>query len=360
MTRPFPLPADIANGRAAARASVHVWRAAAASLRAYVTRSTPMHCAERMFGRRDTITPEILKAASAPAEIAVTGWAAEISRVAIFDMLQSITSLSAAAEVISRGLKLNMDGIGTHRVPGRVVNPAQAGAWTIEGGPAPARALAFTNAAILQPRRLSVLYPYSREQAESSNIENIVKQTLGESCGLALDAQMFSANAGDASKPAGLLAGVAPLTPTAGGGTSARDGDLKNLFAALAAQGAGKTAVLICAMPQAVTLKASLGPKWDFDIIESTALATGTVIALEIASFVSGFSAVPTFRVSHQATYHAEDTSPQQISGGTPSPAVPVRSLFQRDEIALYMDLPSACWGLRAPGHVQWISGATW
>jgi len=138
------------------------------------------------------------------------------------------------------------------------------------------------------------------------------------------------------------------------------DGDLKNLFAALAAQGAGKTAVLICAMPQAVTLKATVGPKFDFDILGATVLAAGTVVALEVASFVSGFNAVPTFRVSHQATYHAEDTSPQNITGGVPSPAAPVRSLFQRDEIALYMDLSSACWGLRAPGHAQWITGATW
>jgi len=189
MTRPL-VPEDVPGGVRAARASIYVWRAAAASLRAYVTRSTPMHCAERMF-RRDTITPEILKAATAPAEIATTGRAAEIARVAIYDMIQSITSLSAAAEVISRGLKLNMDGIGTHRVPGRVVNPAAAGAWVQEGNPAPARALAFTNAAILQPRRLSVLYAYSREQAESSNIENIVKATLGESCGLALTAKCF-------------------------------------------------------------------------------------------------------------------------------------------------------------------------
>ena len=93
-----------------------------------------------------------------------------------------------------------------------------------EDDPAPARAIAFTNAAILRPRRLSVLYTYSREQALSSNIENIVRQTLSEASGLALDAQMFSAMAGDASKPAGLLAGVAPLTPTSGGGVAARDG----------------------------------------------------------------------------------------------------------------------------------------
>jgi hypothetical protein len=329
-------------------------------LRAYVTRGTPepQHVAGKMF-KGDVITAEILKAATAPAETATTGWAQEIARVAIYDMIQSITSLSAAAEVISRGLKITMDGIATHRIPGRVVNPAQAGAWIAEGNPAPARALVFTNAAILQPRRLSVMYPFSREMAESSNIEDIVKATMSESSGLALDAQMFSATAGDASKPPGLLASVAPLTPTAGGGSAAMDGDLKNLFAALAAQGAGKTAVIIAAMPQAISLKATLGPKWDIDILASTVLAAGTVVALEIASFVSGFSAVPTFRVSNVSTYHAEDTSPQPITGGTPSPAVPVRSLFQTDSIGLYADLWAA-WGLRAPGHAQWITGATW
>jgi len=283
-------------------------------------------------------------------------------RVAIYDMLQSITSLSAAAEVISRGLKLNMDGIGTHRIPGRVVNSAQAGAWIAEGNPAPARAIAFTNAAILQPRRLSVLYAYSREQAESSDIENM-KQTLGESSGLALDAAMFSANAGDASKPPGLLFGVVPLTPTALTGTTspaqAAATDIGNLFAALAAQGAGKTAVLIASPPQAKRLEFVAGPKFSTDIIMSAVLPAGVVIALEVASFVSGFSAVPTFRVSSVSTYHAEDALPTQITGGTPSPAVPVRSLFQTDSIGLYMDLWAA-WGLRAPGHAQWLSGTTW
>jgi hypothetical protein len=354
--RSLPLPVNPFGRRL--RPATHLYRAAAAHLRSYVSRSTPLRAAEQMFGR-DIVTAEILKAASTPAETTTAGWALEIVRVAIFDMIQSITSLSAAAEVITRGLKLNMDGLGTLRVPGRVVNPTAAGAWIAEGNPAPARALSFSNAAILQPRRLSVLYTYSREQAESSNIENIVRQTLGEACGLALDAQMFSATAGDASKPAGLLAGVAPLTPASGGGVAARDGDLKNLFAALAAQGAGKTAILVCAMPQAVTLKASVGPKFDFDIVASTVLPPGTVVALEVASFVSGFSATPQFRVSNLATYHAEDTSPGQIVSPGGTLAVPVKSMFQTDSIGLYMNVWAA-WGLRAAGHAQWIQGATW
>ena len=357
MNRPFPLPQDVGIKRT--RAATYLYRAAAAHLRGYVSRGTPLRAAEQLFGR-DVVTAEILKAASTPAETTTPGWAQEIARVAIYDAVQSITSLSAAAEVIARGLRITMDHIAEHRVPGRVINAAAAaGMWVAEAGPAPARALAVTNAAILRPRRLSVLYTYSREQALSSNIENIVRQTLSEASGLALDAQMFSALAGDASKPAGLLAGVAPLAPTSGGGVAARDGDLKNLFTALAAQGAGKTAVIVAAMPQAVTLKASVGPNFDFDIIASTALAAGTAVALEVASFCSGFSPVPKFRVSNLATYHAEDTAPTNITGGTPSPAVPVRSMFQTDSIGLYMDL-WASWGLRAAGHAQWVQGATW
>ena len=347
VARPFPLPSDM-------RAANILARAGAAHLRAFITGKSPEREAKAMFG-----ADFVLKAATGPATIGTAAWAGSLAPVSIYGLVADITSISAAAALIDRGLKLDMDGIAEHRVPGRVLNAAAAGMWVAEGGTAPARALAVSNAAILRPRRLSVLYSYSREQAASSNIENIVRQTLSEASGLALDSQMFSALAGDASKPAGLLAGVAPLTPTSGGGVAARDSDLKNLFAALAAQGAGKTAVIVAAMPQAVTLKASVGPKFDFDIIASTALAAGTVVVLEVASFVSGFSPVPQFRVSNLATYHAEDTAPTNITGGTPSPAVPVRSMFQTDSIGLYMDLWAA-WGLRASGHAQWVTGATW
>src|SRR5262249_14418216 len=151
----------------------------------------------------------------------------------------------------------------------------------------------------------------------------------------------------------------APLTPTAGGGVAAMTGDLKQLFAALAAVGGGKTAVIVAALPQAVTLKTTVGPKFDYDIIASALLGTGTVVVLEVAWRVSGFSSVLEFRTSKTAIYHSEDSAPTDITGGSPSPAVPVKSLFQTDAIGLRMDLMAA-WGLRAAGHCQFITGATW
>src|SRR5262249_39445873 len=87
------------------RASTYLFRAAAAIVRSYVEKTSPEKAAANLFGR-DVVTAEILKSASAPAETTTTGWAQELARVAIYDMVQSITSLSAAADVIARGLRI--------------------------------------------------------------------------------------------------------------------------------------------------------------------------------------------------------------------------------------------------------------
>jgi hypothetical protein len=93
--------------------------------------------------------------------------------------------------------------------------------------------------------------------------------------------------------------------------------------------------------------------------LASTALATGTVAVLELASFVSGFGTVAEFSTTKVAALHMEADAPIDITGGTPSLAVPVKSMFQTDAIALKTNL-WASWGLRAAGHAQYITGATW
>src|SRR5262249_41741947 len=136
-----------------------------------------------------------------------------------------------------------MDGIAEAHVPGRIVNAAAAGAWVAEGAPAPVRALSFADAAVLRPRKLVVHTVVTREMAESSNIEAVLRQALGEATGLALDLAMFSNFAGDATKPPGLFNGITPLTPTAVTGSTspgeAAATDIGNLFEALAANGGG-------------------------------------------------------------------------------------------------------------------------
>jgi len=79
-------------------------------------------------------------------------------------------------------------------------------------------------------------------------------------------------------------------------------------------------------------------------VLQSSSLAVGTVVCVEGSSFVSAFSNVPEFSVDEHAAFHMEDTNPQDVTGGTPSPAVPVRSMFQIDSIALRMILRTS-WG---------------
>jgi hypothetical protein len=309
-----------------------------------------------MFGD-DQVTDIVLKAASAPATTTTAGWAQSLAGIAIFDLIQSITSLSAAADLIDRALKINMDGIVEAHVPSRALSAAAAGAWIAEGGAAPVRALSFSNAAILRPRKLVVHSVVTTEMAESSNIEAVVKQTLSEATGLALDLALLSNFVGDATKPPGLFAGITPLTPTAGGPTAPAEAaatDIGNLFGALAAVGAGKTAVIVAAMPQAVRLKLIAGPQFDYPILASTALAAGTVAAVEAASLVSGFGSTAEFSTTKVGALHFEDTSPTDISG-----AAPVKSLYQIDAIGLKTMLWAA-WGLRAARHAQYLTGATW
>src|SRR6516162_464130 len=342
VARPFPLPSDM-------RAANILARAGAAHLRAFITGKSPEREAKAMFG-----ADFVLKAATGPAITGTPAWAGNISSISIYGMVGDITSISAAAALINRGLKLNMDGVAELRVPGRTLNAAAAGMWVAEEDPAPIRQLIFSNAAVLQPRKLSVLAAYTRTQAESSNIEAIVRQTLGEAAGLALDQKMLSADVGTAAAPAGLFSGTTPLTPA-----TAMVGDIEALIDALAANGAGAAPVFVCAAKQAAAMKTLVGPKFDYPIFASTALPAGTVAAVEVASFVSAFSPVPEFSTSQTAAVHFEDTSPQNITGGTPSPAVPVRSAFQTESILLKMNLRAA-FGLRAAGHAQWVQNVTW
>jgi hypothetical protein len=274
-------------------------------------------------------------------------------------VIQDAATVSAAAELITRALKLNMDGIAEYRVPSRILNPAAAGVWVGEGTAAAVRQLSFSNAALLHPRKLEVRYAYSREQQEHSNIEAVLRQTLSESIGLSLDVQMLSSDPGDVNKPPGIFATSDALTPTAGGSVAAMDGDLEQLFKALASHSTGRAAVIVAAVPQAIMLMRNVGPKWDIDILTSTALANGTVGVIEVSSLVSGFNSVPEFTTTNSALLHMEDTSPTDITGGTPPLATPVKSLFQIEGIGLKMALWGA-WGLRAAGHAQLLKAVTW
>jgi hypothetical protein len=334
------------------RPATYLFRAGAAHVRAHITHEAPERAAKELFGD-DAVTDIVLRAATTPAAISGTsGWASSLAGVAIYDLVQTAASLSAAADVITRGRRVDLTGIAHLTVPGRVVSAAGAGQWVKEGEPDPVRAQVVTQGAVLEPRKLGVISVFTAEIAESANVEDFTRAVVSESAALALDAAMFSTNSDDGAHPAGLLYGVTPLTATSGGGLGAMQGDLKALAGALAGAGGGMNPVLVAAVAQATSLKLLAGPRFDVPILPSTALASGTVVLIEASSLVSGFDSVPEFETSRVSLLHMEDATPAEF------PAAPMKSMWQADSFALKMILRGS-WAMRAP-HVAYITGATW
>jgi hypothetical protein len=345
-----------------ARPSVYLFRGAAAHLRGHVEKTSPEFAARQMY-RGDPVTDVVLRAASSPATVTGSGWADALAAQSIQDLILQIASVSAAAGLIQRGVQLDFGSYAQIKIPGRLVDATDAGMWVSEGSPAPMRSQRITAGCTLVPRKLVVLTSYTNEMIKQSNIEAISRALLTEACALALDKAMFGTQPGDASIPVGILNGLTGLTPTAGGGSAAMTADLKNLMDALVTAYAGKAPVLIMSPTEALSLRTFASPLFNLPILESTILAaTKTVIMIEPSSFASAFGAVPEFDVVNAPLFHYEDTAPTHITGGTPSPAVPVRSPFQTDSVVLRL-LLKASWGMRtaAPAaHVAFVSNVTW
>jgi hypothetical protein len=305
----------------------------------------------------------LLRSATAPATTATSGWAAELAQTAVADVISSIAPVSAGAALIGLGLQVPFENAAVVRVPGRVSLAADAGGWTGEGLPLRVRRIDLSGPT-LTPCQLGAICVFTNELADHSlrSVQKVAAELLNESAALLLDSNVLgNAAASPGVSPAGLLNGVSGITAATGGGINAMVRDVEALIAALAAAGGGANPVFVAAPGQAAAVKMWAGPKFDYPVLASAALAAGTIVAVEAKSFVSGFSATPTFDTSDQTVVHLEDTSPAQIgTNGTPNVvAAPLRSLWQTNSSAVKMILRCS-WGMRAPGHVQFVSSTTW
>jgi HK97 family phage major capsid protein len=332
------------------------FKLATAYLRSQLGKTSLERAARQLFNSDDALL--VTRAAVSPATTTTTGWAAELAGQMVWDVLQSITSLSAAASLIGEGQRVSLDGITTLKVPGRQVNPAAPGAtWIAEGLPSPVRVQAVFAGPTLTPHKLLSISTFTGEQARSSNIEQFVRAALSESLALALDLKMFSADAATAAAPAGLLNGVTPIAATPASGNNTANviavADVAALVKALAASGGGLNPVFIASPAQAVVLKVFTGPL-DAPIFPSAGVPDRTLIAVESESIVSGFGSTPTFDMSEGSILHEEDTSPGAVVANAPT-----RSLFQTDAIGLKATLKGA-WAMRVPQHVQFVTATNW
>jgi hypothetical protein len=339
-------------------AASNVVKACSVHLRAFATRGYTAETAAQMYPRDYAVETLVTRAASTPATL--TG--ASTNQLAGFgfpDVLIGLAPQSACAQLISHCLTIDLAGRGSVNIPRLLLTAADAGNWTEEGVPSPARVLSFGLGPLLEPKKLSTNAIFTRETAQHSAIESIVRRALGEAIGLALDTAIFSADVATASKPAGILQ-TAAITATTNGGLAALAKDVAALVSALSAAGAAGDPIFVANPGTAAKLR-MWQPQFNYPLLQSGSVAADTLIAVESSGFVSAFvkGVVPDISVNDQAAYVSMDDDPvaQITVGGTV--ADKVKSLWQDDLMALTFVVRGG-WIMRAPALAQFITGASW
>jgi len=254
-------------------------------------------------------------------------------------LLKALVPISASAAIVDHVGGLSWpDGVGNLLVPS--VNMAGLAAFVAEGSPIPGPA-GLSSKATLTPFKLALITVLSGELFRYSASEQLIERALTESIGYSLDGLMLGTSAAVAGvSPAGLLHGVAPLTPTpltGGAAVQIMYADLSALAGAVAmVSGNDEEGIcFIAAAKQAAFMRLRLADV-PYQIFASSALAPGTVIA--VASRALAFvSRDPRFETSKQSVLHMESATPLPIGtpGSPPTVAAPATSLWQSDSISI-------------------------
>ncbi len=318
-------------------------------------------------------TSVVVKADQTIGTTTVSGWASQIVSSVNQGFLEALMPFSMYPALRSRGIAVNVDGIGSVILPARTAGGA-GGGFVAEGTPIRVGRITTTSVTLL-PKKMGVIVPFSRELAKRSTpaIESIVRNAILEDTGVILDAAIIDTGAISALRPAGLLNGLSAVASGYGGGDAqAVIADFKALLAPFYAANAADNITVLMNPAQGLAMSMMPGPGaagdlgWTgaltsrLNILESTSVPAGRLIALRNSDFATAMGDAPEIDISEQATVHMEDTTPLEIVSGTgPTTADPVRSFFQTATIGVRM-LMDVTWIMRRSGMVQWIDGTSW
>jgi HK97 family phage major capsid protein/HK97 family phage prohead protease len=366
-------------------------RMAVCHFESHVTRMPLDSVRQRRYGHRDDLDA-VIKATTNPAQTTVAGWAAELVNTAIDDFLVTLTPVSAYAGLRARGSSFTFGQNGTIRIPRRTGSGGSApgdlrGAFVGEGAPIPVRRANFASVS-LTPHKMGVISTFTREMAAHStpSIEALIRQGIIEDTAIAIDTALLDTQAGTAVRPAGLLNGVTPLTATTGGGLTAVTGDISKLMTPFVQANAATGLVLLANPADMVRLSVLTNALGQFvfqdqiaggtlmgnPLITSTVVTAGTIIMIRVTDFATGTGDTPEWDISDVATIHEDDgtyaadqtvTQPtatvKPIVSSGPTPAAPVRSLWQTATIGIRM-LLDMDWAMRRASMVSVINNVTW
>jgi hypothetical protein len=353
------LPSDLDPARSLVRACVahvlHAIRPEQGHPEAIVARAWP----------RDQIARDIVTRASSDPPMG-TGMAG-IRPTATSAFVAGLLLQSAAARLIERGIKVDLDGLASVSIP-HASTATPLPVFIGEGAAIPVAQPQLSNGTVGPTKKMALIEALTDELSEHSlpNAETVVRTVLTEAAARALDAAVFSNAAADATRPAGILNGVTPITAATGAGLTAMTADIAAIVGAITSNGGGRGGILLLMAPARAVSLAMQSPGFaqldeTVSIVPCVALAPASVVGIDPQGFASGFGPDVLIEVSHDAVLHFESATPQAIgTPGTPNVvAAPAQSLFQTDSFGLRL-IARAAWAMRAPGLVQTINSVTW
>jgi hypothetical protein len=296
----------------------------------------------------------VTRAASAPAQTGVTGWAAEFAITRIEDALAPFGPLSVGAQLLRRGTVLSFVGIHAIQAPGISTASGAFTSFVAEGAAVPVRQMVTSSGVTFGPRKLGTIFVLTREMIESSNAERLVQLVMTESLSVALDAALFSNAAGTSTQPPGLLNGITPIAAATGGGIAALNKDISALVSAVSAVSALEL-VFVTDPGTATRIKMSVFD-FPFDVLASNAVTAGTVICIGLNGLVSAGEPSPRIDASRDVEISLDTQPPTDIAGGG---GTAVKSMFQTDEIAIRF-VAEMAWALRTPAAIAFVASVTW
>jgi capsid protein len=325
-------------------------RAAIASGLAALDGVRPSDIAKRWYDDRVEL---VLRAASSPTALSTTPALAQVS----FAFLTALTPISAGAALLERGIGLNFAGAAQITVPNIAIPNAT---FVGEGKPIPVVTAPTSAGATLTPHKIAVIAALTGEMMRSTNAEALVRQALIEATGPALDKILFSANAATADAPAGLLNGIAALTPGAAGQAKGEIlvDDLQKLATAIGPVSGNGNVVLVASPDAAAALVMRLPSAVEWPVLQSASLPARTVIAVAAAAVVSAVQGVPQIDVSTNSAFQYDDAPGEIVNIGGVASGRTV-SMYQTDEVALKLRWPIS-WALRNSAGLAWMSNVNW
>ena len=303
----------------------------------------------------DTRAAMILKAASNPAS---TSTYPQLTSTTVLPML---APASASARLLALARPLDLSGLGSIKLPyigqsGRPVAP-----FIAEEAPAPVVDLTFSAVTLGPTRKILLLTSITREMQAASpvNAEVVLSDALAVSAAQSLDAALFSANAGTATAPPGLLFGVTPIVSAAKTGAEGVADDLGALAGAIGSAGINPDdAVFITTPTLATKIRVLASPKFTNAVFSSSSLAAGVVIAIVPDGLATGYDGGVEVDASTEATVHFEATTPLAIVDGAGVVAAPTYSAFQQD-VSILRIRGDVAWAMH-PGAIAEVTGAAW